>query len=1073
MKHQNFPQIGSNSFENFKNLALLDLTSSNISIIDHHAFHENQKLGTLLLGANNLESIVLSANSLESLTLRENRLKSVDSSNLINLVYLDLEKNLLTEVELSTILGNLPHLFDLNLESNFLSSIDKNLFSNQQESLQRLNLWNNDISKIEAGSFDYLINLQYLDLGANHENLTEYITEAWHFCHSLESNNSLEIVMESHKKVVKDFKVTNATSDLFCEKYFNDDRPTVEESCTNNYGHLNCNGAIEDLLCELKGFEFESITFLFPKDSIKVEDSDFGAAENNSYFKNINGDASLTKYLPTLNLYGTKFDLADLDEYLGLRTENVIINADTVWMSRQLRRPINSTISIRARVVSISEDIPMNMTRQQFFQINQTQQSDQPVDYWANVEEIVTGVGEASFSIRKLGFIEVQKARLSIEPRVLTRKLCSPRIFSVTEYETEHNTSPSVFFDEVQINLLRMAVRTLASTRSNDVLGLEMANQTLLKTADRSIVDYRAYIAAQKLIQDRDALISHSHKVPFFDMNTISLLTNDLYNEMELYAANEVILMSNLNNALGRMQDMNQNFENARLMRKLYLEGELKVLEAVWEATWSSWNFTFEQNRMNEENIQNSINANGEQMMEMQEQDLEEMLEKAKESVRIDQEIIKVLNAEISRYSEEAGHSIYFQKLKLNETNNAANDTQYETEQLQEALKKYSTQQKIKAVFGFFKGLISIAEAGFFWWNPALAGPAAVEAAMGIEKAINEMKAAGSTLVHLFELFEKMKDLMALLANLVDILAATGQWKEPGPEMEDTGIEGDLALNISMNWRQSLENAYKLKEYSSTFSDLRIEAETVVGYIFPETEGNVKPAALQEAMLKYADRGTQLVQEAISFSNLMMHLADLQGDLEVAELNLQIAVEQVNRTQENLNNLRAEHDEYTDSMNEARDAYENKINEMKEEWEADFEAAKEKFKDEIMELYSNFTQQFEQSNTKYITMMNDLTASLYEKIAKVTQHSMVQRSRILNFYEDYCDGIFYSVFKDCHGSDKNGNWTMVPTMSDTFGTLLKKLNDLKWDSKTYQQFLEGPLPVQFDQVNSILHFCNH
>merc|ERR1719422_2642979 len=128
------------------------------------------------------------------------------------------------------------------------------------------------------------------------------------------------------------------------------------------------------------------------------------------------------------------------------------------------------------------------MTRQQFFQINQTQLSvdriDHPrIDRWAAADMVVTGVGKTSYSIRKHGLIEVQKARPHHNPRTYSAQTCSPRYLDVHEYEEDHNTPPKVFFDEVQINLLRVAVRTLGSTRSNDAglkLGLEMANHTLL-----------------------------------------------------------------------------------------------------------------------------------------------------------------------------------------------------------------------------------------------------------------------------------------------------------------------------------------------------------------------------------------------------------------------------------------------------------------------------------------------------------------------------------------------------------------------------------------------------------------
>lgn len=90
--------------------------------------------------------------------------------------------------------------------------------------------------------------------------------------------------------------------------------------------------------------------------------------------------------------------------------------------------------------------------------------------------------------------------------------------------------------------------------------------------------------------------------------------------------------------------------------------------------------------------------------------------------------------------------------------------------------------------------------------------------------------------------------------------------------------------------------------------------------------------------------------------------------------------------------------------------------------------------------------------------MNDLTASLYGKVAAVTQHSMVQRSMIMNLNQDFCDGLFYVAFEECYSNNH------VPTMSDSFDTLLKKLNDISWDALTWMEYLPNN-PEEFDNVN--------
>ena len=118
---------------------------------------------------------------------------------------------------------------------------------------------------------------------------------------------------------------------------------------------------------------------------------------------------------------------------------------------------------------------------------------------------------------------------------------------------------------------------------------------------------------------------------------------------------------------------------------------------------------------------------------------------------------------------------------------------------------------------------------------------------------------------------------------------------------------------------------------------------------------------------------------------------------------------------------------------------------------------KEMFEQQIMELFTSFEKAFQESNDEYVAKMNNLTASLYEKVASVTQHSMVQRSMIMNLYQDYCDGQFYYSFVECFDEKQ------VPTMSDSFDTLIAKLGAIPWDSITNWHDLQ--LPEPFDNVS--------
>ena len=61
----------------------------------------------------------------------------------------------------------------------------------------------------------------------------------------------------------------------------------------------------------------------------------------------------------------------------------------------------------------------------------------------------------------------------------------------------------------------------------------------------------------------------------------------------------------------------------------------------------------------------------------------------------------------------------------------------------------------------------------------------------------------------------------------------------------------------------------------------RILGETVISQIGPATENGVDSAPMQQALFTFTDRGTQLMQEIIIYSDLMLKLADIDGNLKV------------------------------------------------------------------------------------------------------------------------------------------------------------------------------------------------
>merc|ERR1711940_279263 len=109
-------------------------------------------------------------------------------------------------------------------------------------------------------------------------------------------------------------------------------------------------------------------------------------------------------------------------------------------------------------------------------------------------------------------------------------------------------------------------------------------------------------------------------------------------------------------------------------------------------------------------------------------------------------------------------------------------------------------------------------------------------------------------------------------------------------------------------------------------------------------------------MFTFCERGTQLVSETVNFAGLMMNLADIAGDLQVAEIDLENAIEDVKRIEQMLADMTAQHDDYVKWMQQHRDEYEAAIDDMQANYDAATEAKKELYKQQVTGLYEEFNQ---------------------------------------------------------------------------------------------------------------------
>lgn len=210
--------------EGFTNITYLSAVMHNITEVD---LSLNTKIDTLYLTGNNIKNIDISANS--------------------NLIFFDIQSNLLTSI---TGLEQATHLKDLDLSSNFLESINI-----PNASLEILHMSNNDLKSI---NINQAINLQHIllttnllttiDISANTLLETLLISDNHLTALNLENNSKLSHLYVSSNNFTS-FDVSNnlelidlridRNPELTCIKI--DEVQNIPTTYVANYQELNTN----------------------------------------------------------------------------------------------------------------------------------------------------------------------------------------------------------------------------------------------------------------------------------------------------------------------------------------------------------------------------------------------------------------------------------------------------------------------------------------------------------------------------------------------------------------------------------------------------------------------------------------------------------------------------------------------------------------------------------------------------------------------------------------------------------------------------------------------------------------
>jgi len=916
---------------------------------------------------------------------------------------ISLSRQTFTEVK-NMSFADFPNLEIINLAYNEIEAIRSGAFASVPE-VREINLRRNNIKIIERGVFDDVVKLSNLDVRDNSP-LERYETSAWHFCERTKHDMSIEGNLE----IFKNLQQSHSTQD-YCNYVQNVDAIPLC-AMTENSTQLDCTGQrnLGELACHIQDLHFGTILFDFPADYKPPFVENYFEGESNGFimdFNSISGSENHTRMMEKLSLFNTKFDLSTLPTLTSNRTKEVILKADTVFITEPVT--IDYRLTIHARVVALNTSVHMSMSKNRFLYNN-----DGNLESWAFKEETVS-VGKVIMRTRKFGLIEIVDQLPEDASPSAPNDYCKPVFIN----STETSTNLTSWFDSTFINLNYVCARTVQSGGTNLRLATDMANFTLnFALNSEDVQDRETYMAAQKFKRIMQAAESPNiHNVPSYSINTVSELAGVMVDRMSQYRANEIAQEEQLFIATGRIQDMQIQFDIIMQQQQMYFDMEQTILDAIWAATDNSWDFSFDHRNSIEDTIMGAMNASAEAAFEMQEQQYKELLAKAEANLEHMEDVVEKYQSKLDRTRETAKAALDVQHTLSGQLQPTLDALDREITKIRREVQDYIDETAVGAWLDFLDCLID----SWFWdmWSCEI----------DVDPDLGDISTVLDTIIR------KVNAVVDLIEGI------------------DIAMLDTLSDDMPTGFKSALHAATELVKNGPTFDQLKNVAENRMPGFSHACDDKVDVGGMMEAMANVADTGHALTESTSKFSDTVLELANTKDELRVAQNDVQRSIEEVQRIKEMLDELEQHREDYQDYMEEAQRKYEEEVERMKEEYHDMSDEMREEFKANITASFQNYQQIFLQQRAQYNVRLSQLITSITDKSYGLKTHSMNQRGMIMSLYMDFCDAYFYHSFSICEEDD-------IPLMSDSFELLLEKLSNIKWDSVTSNADLPG-VPIDF------------
>ena len=227
----------------------------------------------------------------------------------------------------------------------------------------------------------------------------------------------------------------------------------------------------------------------------------------------------------------------------------------------------------------------------------------------------------------------------------------------------------------------------------------------------------------------------------------------------------------------------------------------------------------------------------------------------------------------------------------------------------------------------------------------------------------------------------------------------------------DLGELADIDINLSTNFKDVLQTAVDMKLKGSNFDEIERTALIKLDAMNQATNNEIEGTDdVMMACASVSDVGHQLINEASDFADIMLQLAERNDELAVAREDKNRTISEIVAIKEMLETLIKEQEEFEKNREQSREEYENQLKVMEERYANMTQELREEYRKNITTSFNNYQENFRGIAEAYNNQIYFLMEGIHRKLYGLKEHSMNQRSMIMNLFMEYWEADFYHTY---------------------------------------------------------------